>query len=132
MNEVDLATEMAKSREEVCEQRALCQIRHGDAVGQSHFVVLRIWPFDHLLRRERFENEPHFQRFRSFQTVKSTQAELTSFMSSCPCRLKATCGPGLTFPVDCRRADLQRGGRHGDIAVEGVQSVLDNPTFLGP
>ncbi|WP_305989490.1 hypothetical protein [Roseibium sp. MMSF_3544] len=40
--------------------------------------------FDHLLRRERLENEPHFLRFRSLPLVKTIQTKLTSFMSPYP------------------------------------------------
>jgi len=40
--------------------------------------------FDHLPRRERLENEPHFLRFRFSQLVKTTQTKLTSFMSPYP------------------------------------------------
>ncbi len=39
---------------------------------------------NHLLRRERLENEPHFLRFRSLPLVKTIQTKLTSFMSPSP------------------------------------------------
>ena len=50
--------------------------------------------FDHLLRRERLENEPHFLHFRSSQSVKTIQTKLTSFMGPYPNRAKPErCNP---------------------------------------
>ncbi len=39
---------------------------------------------DHLLRRERLENEPHFLRLRSFHMVKTIQTKSASFRSPYP------------------------------------------------